>query len=138
MTRTISIDLNGEQVKHDGEIAGRHGYTLDGQKIYVNFSPPFWNANAFTMTETVLEQVHDDCDLIAFRDKAHDLHVYDAAAWTDDDHDAERFTLQPGEMGSEDAVQVAVKLWDSDALFEGQGKEFNLDGGKHTAAGNVA
>lgn len=138
MPNGLTINLNGEQVKHNGEIAGRHGITNDGTKVYVNFAPPFWNANAFVMSEAVFDKIHDDVDLICFRDKAHDLHVFRAASWFDPDDSAERIRLEPNEMGSEDAVQIGVKMWDSIQLHETQGEGFNLDGGKHTAVTNVA
>lgn len=138
MSNGLTIDLNGRQVKHDGEIAGRHGIMNDGQKVYVNFAPPFWNANAFVMSEAVFNQIDDDVDLICFRDKGHDLHVFRAESWFDPNDSAERITLKPNEMGSEDATQIGVKMWDSVTLYENQGEGFNLNGGKHTACTNVS
>lgn len=128
----FKINLNGKSVRHEGTRVGQHGITSDGERIFVDYSDPLYDEMAFTLSISVIEQI-EDVKYIAFRDKSHDLTLFRAEDFyvpLDQDEDKNHYFVTPEQYNLDDK-QVAVKMWEHIGLFEGQGKEFELAGGKY-------
>lgn len=129
----FKINLCGDPVYHEDTRVGQQGVTHDGQKIFLDYSDPLYDEMAFTISVGVLEDLDEDVELIAFRDKSHDLVVFQAGRFyrvLDGDSDEDHYFVHPEHYNLDDK-QVAVKMWNNIGVYEGQGEEFELTGGKY-------
>lgn len=129
----FKINLCGDAIHHEGTRVGQHGVTRDGKKVFLDYSDPLYDEMAFTISIGVLEDMDDDVGLIAFRDKAHDLTVFQSDHFfrvLEDNTDEDHYLVHPEQYNMDDK-QVAVKMWENIGVYEGQGEEFELAGGKY-------
>lgn len=128
----FKVHLNGKSVRHEGTRVGQHGITSDGEKIFVDYSDPLYDEMAFTLSISVIEEI-EDVKYIAFRDKSQDLTLFKAKDFyvpLNGQEDKNHYFVTPEQYNLDDK-QVAVKMWEHIGLFEDQGDEFELAGGKY-------
>lgn len=130
------IRLSGSPIYHEGDCVGRHGVVVNsGDRVFVEYTSRLKAENAYAISETILEQIDEDIELLAFRNKLpKDLMLFEAWKFFDEEYE-KRMVFGPDQYANE--VQVAVERYYHDGLYEGQGDGFRLSGGKYDAIDDI-
>lgn len=131
---SITIQLSGDMISHNGNRVGCHGRMQSGRKVFVAFSDLFYSETAFTLSVGVLEKMEDDVRYIAFRDRNMDLTLFEARHFTqvlNGETDEDHYYLG-SEQYNHDDKQVAVSAWECMKVYHHNKGEFNLEGDKYS------